>query len=257
MRHFSKLCGLTTRTLPLAGLLFTIQPANAEFEIKEATIEKGEVELEYRGAVHWGLPGSEDASAGALDEEEEAPLRQSHDFEGAWGIAERWLLSTTIVTDQPLGEAYEVSAVALEVQYELIEREGDGLGLGFTGGLASPLAVARPTKSNSVRLWNSAGDLSCSLSTRSLLIRLVSMPKPTVLASNMAGAHNITSPGNGPSVPRCSGRSTICRMPGPLVTKNIALGPHCSTAPPRKAKGLRTVMGKITARKANTEWSYP
>jgi hypothetical protein len=32
--------------------------ARAEFQIQEADIEKGEVELEYRGAYHWGCPSS-------------------------------------------------------------------------------------------------------------------------------------------------------------------------------------------------------
>ena len=37
-------------------LLFAKQPAVAEFNIQEAGIEKGEVEFEYRGAYHWGVP---------------------------------------------------------------------------------------------------------------------------------------------------------------------------------------------------------
>ena len=31
-------------------------PAFAEFEIQETQVEKGEVEVDYRGAVHWGFP---------------------------------------------------------------------------------------------------------------------------------------------------------------------------------------------------------
>ena len=39
----------------VAGLLlFVTEPALAEFQIQ--VIEKGEVELEYRGAYHWGVP---------------------------------------------------------------------------------------------------------------------------------------------------------------------------------------------------------
>jgi hypothetical protein len=72
-----------------AGLvLFAAEPAFAEFQIQEAGIEKGEVELEYRGAYHWGLPktGGGGVAAGNADEEEEGeveeegeevPLRQS------------------------------------------------------------------------------------------------------------------------------------------------------------------------------------
>jgi hypothetical protein len=120
--------------------LFCATPARAEFEIKESQIEKGEVELEYRGAVHWGFPSAERAEAveeetGADAEDEEGEfLRQSHDFEVAYGFAERWLVSATLGTDEPLDQNFDLSSIALELQYELIERKGNGLGLGFTGG---------------------------------------------------------------------------------------------------------------------------
>jgi hypothetical protein len=123
-----------------AGWLLTgaAKPAHAEFEIQESGVEKGEVELEYRGAVHWGFPKGEAAEAeeeeGALEEEEEGPLRQSHDFEFQWGVTDRWLFSTTLGTDQPLGESYSTSGVEVELQYELIQREGNGFGLAFTAG---------------------------------------------------------------------------------------------------------------------------
>jgi hypothetical protein len=39
-----------------AGMMAIANPAFAEFEIQEANIEKGEVEIEYRGAYHWGVP---------------------------------------------------------------------------------------------------------------------------------------------------------------------------------------------------------
>ena len=111
------------------------KPAHAEFEIQEAEVEKGEVEIEYRGAVHWGFPAGEKQEAGAeegaLEDEEEAPLRQSHDLETEWGITDRWLVSATFTADQPLGENFETSAVEFEVQYEIIEPQGKGLGLAF------------------------------------------------------------------------------------------------------------------------------
>jgi hypothetical protein len=71
----------TVSALTMAGLISgTTTPALAEFEIKEAGVEKGEVELEYRGAVHWGFPRQEQAEeAGEVAEEEEEGefLRQS------------------------------------------------------------------------------------------------------------------------------------------------------------------------------------
>jgi hypothetical protein len=123
--------------LAALGLTFgTSKPALAEFEIQESQVEKGEVELEYRGATHWGFPGAEraeDDDEGALDEEEEGPLRQSHDFEFAYGITERWMFSTTLSADEPLDEDFALSAVELELQYEIIQRQGNGLGLAFIG----------------------------------------------------------------------------------------------------------------------------
>jgi hypothetical protein len=107
----------------------------AEFEIQEAGIEKGEVELEYRGAVHWGLPkqggGGEEGILGE-EEEGEVPLRQSHDFEFAMGITERWSISTTLGTVVPEGESWKTESVELETQFELVERHGNGLGLAFS-----------------------------------------------------------------------------------------------------------------------------
>jgi len=129
----------------LAWFTLAPEPALAEFEIQESQVEKGEVEFEYRGAVHWGFPNAEREEAeedevegeegGALEEEEEGEfLRQSHDFEFAYGISERWLFSTTLGTDEPLDDDYDVSSVELELQYEIIQRQGNGLGLAFTGG---------------------------------------------------------------------------------------------------------------------------
>jgi hypothetical protein len=108
------------------GLFFCLKPALAEFEIQEAGIEKGEVELEYRGAYHWGFP--------TVEEEEEVPLRQSHDFEFQMGITERWMISTTLGNGVPEGESWRAQSVELETQFELIERHGNSLGLAFAVG---------------------------------------------------------------------------------------------------------------------------
>jgi hypothetical protein len=77
---------LASLSIVAGGGLFFATPARAEFEIKESQIEKGEVEVEYRGAVHWGFPTPEreealEEESGALAEEEEGEfLRQSHDL---------------------------------------------------------------------------------------------------------------------------------------------------------------------------------
>ena len=113
------------------------KPARAEFEIQESQVEKGEVEIEYRGAVHWGFPQAEREEveeAGALEEEEEGEfLRQSHDIELQFSVTDRWMFSTALSADEPLDKNFNVSSVEAELQYELIEREGNGLGLAFLG----------------------------------------------------------------------------------------------------------------------------
>jgi hypothetical protein len=110
-----------------AGLtLACTKPVLAEFEIQEAGIEKGEVELEYRGAYHWGLP--------LVEEDEEVPLRQSHDFEMQMGITDWWMISTTLGTTVPAGFNWQVDSVELETQFQLIKRHGNGIALSFATG---------------------------------------------------------------------------------------------------------------------------
>ena len=136
---------LTAAISALAALGLTVgtsKPALAEFEIQESQVEKGEVELEYRGAVHWGFPRAEREEAeedgdeeGALDEEEEGEfLRQSHDLEVQYGITERWMISVGVSADEPLDQNFDLSSVEAELQYELVERKGSGLGLAFQAG---------------------------------------------------------------------------------------------------------------------------
>lgn len=140
-----------TSVLAASGLtILSADQAFAEFEIQESGVEKGEVEFEYRGAVHSGFPKAEREAVeegeegeegeekvgqgGVLEEEEEGEfLRQSHDFELQYGITERFMISTTLITDEPLEDNYGVSGVELELQYEMIEREGNGIGLAFLG----------------------------------------------------------------------------------------------------------------------------
>ena len=113
---------IATAGLTLAGT----KPVLAEFEIQEAGIEKGEVELEYRGAYHWGLP--------QVEEDEEVPLRQSHDFEMQMGITDWWMISTTLGTTVPAGFNWQVDSVELETQFQPIKRHGNGIALSFATG---------------------------------------------------------------------------------------------------------------------------
>jgi hypothetical protein len=114
------------------------RPALAEFEIQEATIEKGEVQLSYRGAVHWGIPNADKEGGGSdgvsVLDQEEAPTRQSHEFEGQYGVTDWWLLSVTLGTEQPDGEDFGVSSVEFETQFQFLKRHGDGVALAIQGG---------------------------------------------------------------------------------------------------------------------------
>ena len=118
---------IATAGLTLAGT----KPVLAEFEIQEAGIEKGEVELEYRGAYRWGLPT---VQAEEGEEEPEIPLRQSHDFEMQMGITDWWMISTTLGTTVPAGFNWQVDSVELETQFQLIKRHGNGIALSFATG---------------------------------------------------------------------------------------------------------------------------
>ncbi|HKB21932.1 MAG TPA: hypothetical protein VKC99_03965 [Methyloceanibacter sp.] len=120
--------------LTTAGLaLGTVTPAQAEFEIQEAGVEKGAKELEYRGAVHWGISMSNATEGDQADEgggdEEEGPLRQSHDLEFEYGLTDRSLFSATISADEPVDQDFNLSSVELGLQYEFMKRRGDGIAM--------------------------------------------------------------------------------------------------------------------------------
>ena len=120
---------LAVSAVAAAGLtLANTKPALAEFEIQEADIEKGEVELEYRGAYHWGVPKATDENENAND------LVQSHELELQMGINDWFLIQVTSGFDQPLGENLQASSVEIETEFAMIKREGDGVALSFQLG---------------------------------------------------------------------------------------------------------------------------
>jgi len=123
LQHTRILCAaLAAATIVLS------KPALAEFQIQEASIEKGETELEYRGAYHWGVPEATDSNPNAND------LVQSHEFELQYSPTNWWLLQLTLGTEQPLHEEFEASDVEFETEFALIKRKGDGIALSFQGG---------------------------------------------------------------------------------------------------------------------------
>ena len=137
---------LTAAISALAALGLTVgttKPALAEFEIQESQVEKGEVELEYRGAVHWGFPKAEKEEAEEDDDEkkERSKRRRKASSSGRATTSNSltaspsgFMFSTTLGTDEPLDGNFALSSVELELQYEIVERKGNGLGLAFTGG---------------------------------------------------------------------------------------------------------------------------
>src|SRR5262245_3967676 len=68
-----------------AAAILLPQAALAEFDIQEASIEKGEIELEYRVPYHWGAPEATEENENAND------LVQSHEFELQYSFT-NWLL---------------------------------------------------------------------------------------------------------------------------------------------------------------------
>src|SRR4029078_4859743 len=110
------------------GLLTHVKPALAEFQIQEAGIEKGEAEVEYRGAYHWGVPQVTDINENAND------LVQSHEVELSYGLTNWWLLEFTPSFEPPLGKDLQTSGFSLEPEFALIKREGDGVPVSFQGG---------------------------------------------------------------------------------------------------------------------------
>jgi hypothetical protein len=125
-------------TLVTAMLFAT--PARAEFEIQESTIAEGEIQLQYRGAQHGGVPRG--ATGPILPDDEEAPLRQSHEFEIQMSITSHWLVAVTQGFDKPDGESLNLTAFEAESQIELITLEGDGFGFAVQGGFEKPVGVA-------------------------------------------------------------------------------------------------------------------
>jgi hypothetical protein len=136
LQHLASTVALTAIAAAVLSLT-SAKPVLAEFEIQEADIEKGEIEIQYFGAVHSGLPDTGGAIGDA--EEEEAPLRQSHELQFQMGITDWWLLSITNGFDQPDGDNLKMSSVELETQFQLVKRHGDGIALAVQGGYAQAL----------------------------------------------------------------------------------------------------------------------
>lgn len=101
-------------------LVLSSQPVQAQFYVRSPEVEKGVLNLEEHGAVYSG-PGTDER------------LRQSHEIEGKYGVTERLEGIVEGFFDQDIGGSLTARQLELGAQYELVEREGDGLGLAFRG----------------------------------------------------------------------------------------------------------------------------
>jgi hypothetical protein len=124
---------LWPKLLAMATGIVVTSPALAEFQIQEAGIEKGEVEIEYRGAYHWGVPQVTDANENAND------LVQSHEIELQMGINDWFLIQVTGGFDQPLHKNLQASSVEIEPEFALLKREGDGVAVSFQFGYSQAI----------------------------------------------------------------------------------------------------------------------
>lgn len=103
-------------------------PAFAEFEVPGVDATKGELELEYRGARHWGYP-RRDPDSGEID-----ALKQSHEVEIEYGLTDWWMLRVTPNFEQPADDTIDIFTVGFETQFVLVPRRGGSFGLAFMAG---------------------------------------------------------------------------------------------------------------------------
>src|SRR5680860_1212782 len=111
-----------TAFVSVAVLPFCLEstPAAAQFYVRSPDVKKGELAIEEHGAVYSG-PG------------EEERRRQSHEVELKYGFTDRWEGIVEGFFRQDIGDSLEAREFEIGAQYEIIERQGDGLGLAFRG----------------------------------------------------------------------------------------------------------------------------
>lgn len=111
-------------------MLWLVSPspqAFAEFEVPEVDGEKGGIEMEYRGAGHWGYPRADED--GDID-----ALRQSHEVEIQYAIADWWMIRITPNFEQPADDSIDIFTVGFETQVVLVPRKGGSFGLALMAG---------------------------------------------------------------------------------------------------------------------------
>ena len=148
-KHAARLAAMFWMLSPTLLAMTAARPALAEFEIQESTIDEGEIQLQYRGAQHGGLPRGVDPEA-VLPDDEEAPLRQSHEFEIQMSITSHWLVAVTHGFDKLDNGDLDLTAFEAESQIELITLEGNGFGFAVQGGFEKAVQNAAKTEPDDV-----------------------------------------------------------------------------------------------------------
>ena len=105
-------------SLFLSASPLAASPAWAQFYVRSPEVSTGDLEIEEHGALYSG-PG------------EDERLTQTHELEGKYGMTERFEAIFEGMFEQPRGEDFEADEIELGGQYEIIQREGDGVGLAF------------------------------------------------------------------------------------------------------------------------------
>jgi len=101
-------------------LVLTAQPVHAQFYVRSPDVEKGALAIEEHGAAY---------SGSGTDERR----RQSHEAEAKYGFTDRWQGIAEGYFQQDIGGDLTARQFELGGQYEMVEREGDGLGVAFRG----------------------------------------------------------------------------------------------------------------------------
>jgi hypothetical protein len=109
------------------GMLAAADRAGAEFEIPQVDLEQ--IEMEYRGASHQGMPQPND------DGEIEV-LRQSHELEFQYSFTDFWAVRLTPSVEEPADGTLELKTIGIETQVILVPRRGSAFGLAVMAGYA-------------------------------------------------------------------------------------------------------------------------
>src|SRR5262245_22359781 len=102
----------------VAALFGAPRPAEAQFHVAQPDIVKGEAVVGDHAAVY-GDHGTKEK------------LRQGHEVEATYDATERFELIAKGLFLEPIGEPLEAKNYQLGLQYEMVQRHGEGLALAF------------------------------------------------------------------------------------------------------------------------------